>query len=270
MKKLTLREIQQTELGIMLEFDRISRANGLKYSLFAGTMLGAVRHRGFIPWDDDIDITMPRPDYERLVELGRSPGFWPEHLHMLCFEEGTLDAPFMKILDTRTVMSEKNYKERNVGSLWIDIFPVDSLPEKREDKVKYYKKCLFLSKLNVAAAARTGFGSSGLKIVLKAVFIKPLALLIGRKRIAALLKKMALKTSYGSTPECGLTVWGYDGPCQALKISEYEDITELEFEGHMLSCTAAWDKNLTGIFGDYMQLPPEGERISHDMEAYLL
>ena len=270
MKKMTLRQIQQAELSIMLELDRLARAYGLKYSLFAGTMLGAVRHKGFIPWDDDIDITMPRPDYMRLIELSRQEGFWPEGLKMLCFEDGSLDAPFMKIIDTRTKMEEKNYKERNVDSLWIDIFPMDGLPEDIKDKKKYYKKCLFLSKMNVSAAARTGFGSSKGKIILKEIFIKPAARLLGRRRISAMQKRMASKIPYGSTAECGLTVWGYDGPYQALKVSEYEDLVEMEFEGHMLYCTSAWDKNLKGIFGDYMKLPPENERISHDMEAYVI
>lgn len=270
MKKLTLKEIQQVELSIMLDFDKIARANHLKYSLFAGTMLGAVRHKGFIPWDDDIDISMPRPDYERFIRLCRKPGFLPEYLKMICFEDGTLEAPFMKILDTRTKIKEENYKEKNVDSLWIDIFPMDGLNENLEAKKKYYKKCLFVTKLNIAAAANVGFGSSKLKIILKAVFVKPLLRLIGRKRIAAMLKKMASKTPYEGAKECGLTVWGCDGPYQALTIQEYEDLVEMEFEGHSLLCTSAWDKNLTGIFGDYMQLPPENERISHDLEAYIV
>ncbi len=269
MKKLTLKEIQQIELSILLDFDKIARAHGLKYSLFAGTMLGAVRHKGFIPWDDDIDITMPRPDYEKLIQLNKEPGFWPDYLKMSCFEDGNLDVPFMKVFDTRTKIKEDNFNESNVESLWIDIFPMDGLPESLEEKKKYYKKCLFITKLNLAAAAKTGYGSTGLKIFLKMILIKPLTAIIGRKRIAGMLKNMASKIPYGSTPECGLSVWGCDGPYQALTIEEYEDLIEMEFEGHKLCCTAYWDKNLKGIFGDYMQLPPENERISHDMEAYL-
>ncbi|MCF0228546.1 MAG: LicD family protein [Parasporobacterium sp.] len=270
MKKLTLREIQQAELSILLEFDKIARENGLKYSLFAGTMLGAVRHKGFIPWDDDIDITMPRPDYEKLIGLNKTPGFLPDYLKMACFEDGSLDVPFMKIFDTRTKIREKNFKEKTVESLWIDIFPLDGLPESYEEKKKLYKKSLMFSKLNVAAAVKTGYGTTRAKVVLKAVFVKPAALLMGRHRIGAIQKKLASRFPYGKTPECGLTVWGYDGPDQALTVSEYEDLIEMEFEGCSFLCTSAWDKNLKGIFGDYMKLPPENERITHDMEAYLL
>lgn len=270
MKKLDLKEIQQIELSVLLDFDKLARANGLKYSLFAGTMLGAVRHKGFIPWDDDIDITMPRPDYEKLIELCKQPGFLPAYLKLSCFEDGTLDVPFMKIFDTRTKIVEENYNEGAVKSLWIDIFPMDGLPESLPEKIKYYKKCLFVTKINLAAAAKVGYGTTKAKKIIKAVIVKPVLAIIGRKRIAGILRKMAIKTPYGSTSECGLAVWGFDGPYQALTIQEYEDLIEMEFEGHKFYCTSAWDKNLKGIFGDYMTLPPEDERPSHDMEAYLL
>ena len=72
MQELTLREIQLAELEILIEFDRICKLHNLKYSLAAGTLLGAIRHKGFIPWDDDIDVCMPRPDYEKFIELFRS------------------------------------------------------------------------------------------------------------------------------------------------------------------------------------------------------
>ena len=252
----------------MVEFDKVARRYGLKYSLFAGTMLGAVRHKGFIPWDDDIDVSMPRPDYDRLLELNRNEQIWPEYLKLASFEDGTLDTPFIKIFDTRTHATEEKHITNGMDSLWIDVFPFDGMPEGREKKVKYYKKALFYSRLNVAAGTKLGYGSSKLKIILKAVIIKPLTLVLSRKKISAIEKKMALKTPYGSTPEVGLTTWGYDGPDQGLTVEEYEDLIDIDFEGHKFLCTSAWDKNLTGIFGDYMQLPPENERITHDLEAY--
>ncbi|MBR3003445.1 MAG: LicD family protein [Lachnospiraceae bacterium] len=268
MNKLSLKEIQQTELDIMVEFDKVARRYGLKYSLFAGTMLGAVRHKGFIPWDDDIDVSMPRPDYDRLLELNRNEQIWPEYLKLASFEDGTLDTPFMKIYDTRTFIKDEKHTLKDVQSLWIDVFPFDGMPETEEEKVKYYKKALFLSKLNIAAATKAGYGSSKLKVILKAVIVKPVTAIMGRKRISAIEKKMALKRPYGSTTDVGLTTWGCDGPYQGITVAEYEDLIDIDFEGHKFLCTSAWDKNLTGIFGDYMQLPPENERITHDLEAY--
>ena len=269
MKELSLREIQQAELDIMTEVDRVARKYGLKYSLFAGTMIGAVRHHGFIPWDDDIDITMPRPDYDRLRELNKNEDIWPEHIRLACFEDGNLNVPFMKIFDTRTHVSEEKIYEEDSQNLWVDIFPLDGLPESWDDKVRLYKKSLFLSKLSVASAVKKGEGSSAAKNIIREIAVKPYVKIFGRRHISEKQKKLGAKIPYGATPECGLAVWGFDGPGQALTIEEYEDLIEMDFEGRKFFVTSSYDKNLTGIFGDYMQLPPENERISHNMEVYM-
>ena len=270
MKKLSLKEIQQTELEIMLVFDRIAREYNLHYSLCAGTLLGAVRHQGFIPWDDDIDVMIPRPDYEKLIRLNREKDLWPEYLRLSSFEDGTLDSPYAKLFDTRTKVVEEHYTQADVPSLWIDIFPVDGLPESRKERVRLYRKALNLCKLNVASVVKFGYGSSGLIIVLKDLFLKPLAKLLGRRRISGMQKKLALKHPYEESPLCGMVTWAYDGPDQAVTKEAYENLVELPFEGHPLFALSEWEQNLTGIFGDYMQLPPESERITHELEAYRL
>lgn len=268
MKKMTLREIQLAELDIMTEFDKTARKYNLKYTLSAGTLLGAVRHKGFIPWDDDIDVSMPRPDYEKLVRLNRKKRLWPSYMELKCFEDGTLEAPYMKIFDKRTKINEKNFTQNDVGSLWIDIFPVDGLPRDRRMHKPYYGLALDLCRLNVASVVRDGYGSSKAVILFKDLFMKPFANAVGRRRIAKLQKKLALKFPYGKTPLCGMVTWAYDGPGQALTVKEYEDLKEMTFEGHRFLAVSAWDKYLTGVFGDYMQLPPEKDRITHDLEAY--
>ena len=83
-------------------------------------------------------------------------------------------------------------------------------------------------------------------------------------------KNFALRYPYEQSALCGMVTWAYDGPDQALTREEYEDLVELPFEDHLFYATSAWDKNLSGIFGDYMQLPPESERITHNLEAYRL
>ena len=88
--------------------------------------------------------------------------------------------------------------------------------------------------------------------------------------IAEMQKNFALRYPYEQSALCGMVTWAYDGPDQALTRDEYEDLVELPFEDHLFYATSAWDKNLSGIFGDYMQLPPEAERITHNLEAYRL
>lgn len=267
---MSLKEIQETELSIMVEFDKVCREYGLKYSLCAGTLLGAVRHQGFIPWDDDIDVTMPRPDYEKLVSLDRSEKLWPSNLKLTCLENGALSSPYIKIFDTNTRIAEHNFQQEDVTSLWIDVFPVDGLPETGEKIERHYRKALNLCRMNVATVVKSGYGSSRARVLFKAVFLRPLSKLVGRKNIALRQRKLGLKYPYEKSRLCGMVTWAYDGPGQALTRGEYEDLTELPFEGHMFFATSAWDKNLKGIFGDYMQLPPEEDRITHELEAYLL
>ena len=268
MKKLTLAEIKQTELEILLEFDRVCRENGLKYSMCAGTLLGAVRHQGFIPWDDDIDLCMPRPDYRKLIALNKEKKLFPGYYRLCCFEDGTLDSPYMKIVDRRTRIREENYTQKDVKCLWIDIFPVDGLPDSMNETRRLYRKALLLCKLSVATVVHAGYGKTRIKRILKPLVVTPAARLIGRRRIGKMLESIAAKNPYENRRFCGMITWAWDGPGQRVKRKDFEKLTELSFEGHPIYAMSCWDQHLRGVFGDYMQLPPEEDRITHDLEAY--
>ena len=270
MKKLTLREIQLTELALMIEFDKTARQYGLRYTLCGGTLLGAVRHQGFIPWDDDIDISMPRPDYEKLLRLNRENCLWPSHMKLCSFEDGTLESPYIKIFDTRTKIVEENYTQKDVSSLWIDIFPVDGLPNNPLSIKRHIQHVMRYCQWNISSVVKNGYGSSKLVTLVKDFILKPTARMVGRKQISAHQRNLALKYPYTTSPKCGIVTWPFDGPGQALTIAEYEDLILLPFEGHTFYTVSSWDKMLTGIFGDYMQLPPEEDRITHNLEAFLL
>ncbi len=269
-KRMSLKEVQNTELALMILFDQTARRYGLRYSLSAGTLLGAVRHQGFIPWDDDIDIMMPRPDYEKLIRLNRKKKLWPEYMKLCCMEDGTLEAPYCKIFDRRTAIVEHNYTQKDVQSLWIDVFPVDGLPADSGQLKRLYQQAMMLCRLNVASVVHNGYGSGKLIILLKDVIMKPAAKLIGRKQIARMQRKLALRHPFDKSPLCGMVSWAYDGPGQAVSPKEYDDLVELPFEGQKFYSIPGWDHYLTGVFGDYMQLPPEEDRITHELEAYHL
>ena len=270
MKKMSLKEIQQCELELMRIFDKTARKYNLRYTMSAGTLLGAVRHQGFIPWDDDIDISMPRPDYERLIRLNKAENLFPSHMKLASFEDGTLDSPYIKLFDLRTKIREAHFEQRDVQSLWIDIFPVDGLPDSPKEIQRIYHTAQILSRWNVASVVKKGYGRSRMVILLKDALIKPAGKLFGRRRIASLQRKLALRHPYSESRLCGMVSWAYDGPGQALTREEYEDLIELPFEDCSFLATRAWDKYLHGVFGDYMQLPPEEDRVTHELEAYRL
>ena len=116
-------------LQILLRVDRVCREHGLRYYCWAGTMLGAVRHGGFIPWDDDMDICMPRPDYDRFMQHARE--WLPSPLEATCIDI-TPDYPggFGKIIDSSTTLIEREHSDY-VGGIYIDVFPIDGAPRSR-------------------------------------------------------------------------------------------------------------------------------------------
>ncbi|MBQ5578637.1 MAG: LicD family protein, partial [Prevotella sp.] len=113
-------------LQIMLSVDRVCREHEIRYYCWAGTMLGAVRHHGFIPWDDDMDICMPRPDYDRFMEHAHE--WLPQPLEALSIEtSATFPGSFGKIVDSSTTLIERGHSDYLAG-IYIDVFPIDGVP----------------------------------------------------------------------------------------------------------------------------------------------
>ena len=136
MKILNGTEIKSIELEILKEFNAFCQKNNLRYNLAGGTLLGAIRHKGFIPWDDDIDVCMPRPDFCRLISEYKGED---SKLKLVYRGIDGYDAPFAKIIRTDTFVKNRFSSRETDKHLWIDIFPVDGLPENIEEVKKIYK-----------------------------------------------------------------------------------------------------------------------------------
>lgn len=266
MKKLTGEEIKKIELSILLRFDYFCKEHNLNYFLSGGTLLGAIRHQGFIPWDDDIDVCMPRPDYEKFIKIFDAKN---ENLLVKSYSNGTFSAPFTKIIDLNTKVRSIYISNEEQTGLWIDIFPVDGLPSGDAETFDIYKRVSFYRKILILCDARLGEGTTWVRKISK-FFLKPIALMIGKKRCASIIEKIARKYPYETLSHVGAITWGLYGPGEKMKKAEFEKSVSVEFEGYNFPAFSCWDSYLKGLYGDYMKLPPVEKRKTHDMEVYCI
>lgn len=265
---LTLDEIHAVELSLLLKFDAFCKDHGLRYSLAGGTLLGAVRHKGFIPWDDDIDLCMPRPDWDRLVQIAqedaipKETGFEARPFFMTELS----DTPLLKIVDPRwMVQAEAENEETN---LWLDVIPVDGLPSDERDLSHLYSKARVLRKTLMIGTSTAESGHSRARRAFKYIAGPVLRAFNAVKYLGRALDVLARKIPYGSTPYVGVLTWGLYGTGERVPLAGFEKVVELEFEGHEFSCMSCWDEYLSGIYGDYMRLPPEDQRVTHGMKVW--
>ena len=266
MKEISLREEQLIELNILVEFAKFCDDHGLRYFLDSGTLIGAIRHQGFIPWDDDVDVCFLRADYTKFVELmNKQDNRLTEHIKL----ETEADSlyPYLKLVDTRTVLVEYPHTNPVETGIYIDIFPKDGLLSKdrgevrRAKKVKRHLLVAWVGTFTFQRLARTG----GLKNRIAAAAIK---LLIPhpdkykQKAIALAQKHNGENFSYVSSLVCS----GMGG-CAPIEC--FADRVTVSFEGHTFQAPAGYDQYLRYLYkGDYMVPPPPEKRVAHETVVY--
>ena len=266
MKKIELREEQLIELEILKAFAAFCEENRLRYYLDSGPLLGAVRHQGFIPWDDDIDVCFLRKDYDRFVELmAKQDNRLNDHI-VLELEKDSL-YPYLKLVDTRTVLIEYPKNNPVETGIYIDIFPKDGLLSQgkneqfRAKMVWNYHLLSWIRAFTVPKWERAG----GLKNKLLATAVKiliPNGLKYKEKAIRLARKYSHMDCPYVSSIVCS----GLGGCVEKECFGEGVDVT---FEGHTFKAPANYDKYLRTLYrGDYMTPPPPEKRIAHETEVY--
>ncbi len=252
-----LQELKTVETELLRQFIQVCQRLNLRYYLLGGTLLGAVRHQGFIPWDDDIDVGMPRADYEILMAQGQA--LLPEGL----FLQNHVTDPdyphnFGKLRHSGTTFVEYSLKNCRINhGVYIDIFPLDPYPEKN---VRLFRLKNILLRLRITYA----FSSDILRPVTRLARLLTLPLFPSLRGAVAKRDALLRANTTGSriANHCG--AWGAK---EIVPAHWYGEGTHVTFEGMTVRAPREYVSWLTQVYGDYMQLPPEDKRIPHHFVA---
>jgi lipopolysaccharide cholinephosphotransferase len=255
MANYDIRPLQMRMLKVLEALDKTCAAHGLKYGIFAGSLIGAVRHKGFIPWDDDMDVLMPRPDYERFI--AHSTEWLPAPYEFVCGEnDPEYPLPFGKIQDASTTLIERRHLSY-LGGIYVDVFPLDAVPSntlKRHlhfAKYEYLKQALYFVHRD---PYRHGHGPSSW--------------------VPLLARKMYTMTGLQKAIRRLLTKYDYDGcklvadytdGLKGVMSKDVEGVYSLyEFEGETFQGVKRYDDYLTQMYGDYMKIPDGEHQRQHN------
>jgi len=273
MKELSLDELKSVSLDILKDVDRFCQAKGLRYTLAYGTLLGAVRHGGFIPWDDDIDIMMPRPDYDRFVREYSGDGLEVVSLAT----EPDCYISFARVQDTRrtVVHSLSPWASPKVAKgVWIDIFPLDGASDSFDEHKKRHSRIFkeyrrMLRRRRLKGEVTPEFGKVRLLKVFFKRLIHPIWYFESPLGHLANMQEILSEVEFGSTshvaqlscPDC-MNDW--------FLFSDLEPSVRLKFEDAEFPVPCEYDKILRSMYGDYMVpvLPPEHSRASNYLRYF--
>lgn len=258
MKPITSSEVREIQFEMLKDIADFCECTAITYFLAYGTLIGAVRHNGFIPWDDDIDIAMPRPDYDRFIKL------YNNKISNYRVIDSSIDKNYLisyaKVYDERTWLNEIKYKDDKLG-IFIDIFPIDGYNGKIQMcKAKILDKVLHAKRANFKKRS-----------VLKNLVNGVVKIILSPFSVCSLIKfsdMNARQKEFGSTPKAANFLETY-GSCEVLETSIFENTFFHKFEGGEFRIPIGYDRWLRSIYGDYMQLPPKEQQVArHSYIAY--
>lgn len=262
MRQITdVAELRELQMQVLDAIDAYCHDNNLTYFISSGTLLGAVRHGGYIPWDDDIDIYMPRESYERirrgfndangrykLIDGYNTPGY---------------HYTFTKIVDTETILIEGEHPDRQIG-IYVDIFPIDYVPEDYAQLEAIFKKKQRLDHLLIARQCPI-LCTKSIGGILYRLYSR-----LTTTRLGLLRKYDSLiKNDRQSSLVCNMTDAGPKSPKSAFRAEAIASDVDIKFENRSYKTMVGYMEYLEHTYGDYMTLPPVDKRVHHSFTAYI-
>lgn len=261
-----IEHLHSTLLILMDEIDRVCEKNKIDYTLTGGSMLGAVRHKGFIPWDDDMDIALTRENYDKLLSCEKK--FGEKYFLQTNSSDPNFYYGYAKLLLNETVTIEYGHENTKYRKgIFIDIFPLDNVPKRKtlrnkQKKINYIIQKILRQKMNIKDNSSWGIRKKILAKILKIV-----SYFLGESSLINVINKNMKIAQFENanyiTNLCGM--YGYEKESANKEwFNEYEKI---QFEDRMYSVIKERDKYLTKIYGDYMKLPPIEKRHTHEFQT---
>ncbi len=265
---ISMEENRQILLKMLDTFAEYCDKHGIRYTLSGGTLLGAMRHHGFIPWDDDIDINMPRPDIERLYRI--SKGKIGEY-SIIKPGQDKFTGSFYRIYDNDTVMENSLGMKNNkpvYNPVFIDIFPVEGLPKSKLARKLYYETASILRKMMRVAQRDNVAAKNTRQLILNYIGYYPVRI-FGYKRLVRWFQKYIQLFDFEKSDLVGVMSASKYKTQEVIDRKGYVNLIDVEFEGKKYHGPSNYDRYLTQLYGDYMKMPPlEQQKTHHTFKVY--